>query len=82
MLAPLTEISPEMSIDRIWDFLQRLSPLARSCLLAELERLEVSGVDMPGSADIQAKLRAEFRKDGSSQNRTRSIIVSATSGFS
>jgi hypothetical protein len=59
-----------MSIDRIWDFLQRLSPLTRSCLLAELERLEVSGVDMPGSADIQAKLRAEFRKDGSSQNRT------------
>jgi hypothetical protein len=59
-----------MSIDRIWDFLQRLSPLARSCLLAELERLEVSGVDMPGSSDIQAKLRAEFRKDGSSQNRT------------
>jgi hypothetical protein len=59
-----------MSIDRIWDFLQRLSPLARSCLLAELERLEVSGVEMPGSADIQAKLRAEFRKDGSSQNRT------------
>jgi len=58
-----------MSIDRIWDFLQRLSPLTRSCLLAELERLELSGVEMPGSADIQAKLRAEFRKDGSNQNR-------------
>ena len=58
-----------MQIDRIWEFLQRLSPLTRSCLLAELERLELCGVDMPGSADIQAKLRAEFRKDGSSQNR-------------
>lgn len=58
-----------MPIDRIWDFLQRLSPLTRSCLLAELERLELCGVDVPGSTDIQAKLRAEFRKDGSSQNR-------------
>ena len=58
-----------MQIDRIWEFVQRLSPLTRSCLLAELERLELCGVDMPGSADIQAKLRAEFRKDGSSQNK-------------
>jgi hypothetical protein len=55
--------------DQISDFLQRLTPLTRSCLLAELERLELGGVDMPRSADIQAKLRAEFRKDGSNQNR-------------
>jgi hypothetical protein len=55
--------------DQISDFLQRLTPLTRSCLLAELERLEISGVEMPRTADIQAKLRAEFRKDGSSQNR-------------
>ena len=54
-----------MRIDRIWEFLQRLSPLTRSCLLTELERLESCGVDMPGSADIQAKLRAEMRPDGS-----------------
>ncbi len=58
-----------MQIDRIWDFLQRLSPLTRSCLLTELERLELCGVDVPLSADIQAKLRAEFGKDGSTQNR-------------
>jgi hypothetical protein len=58
-----------MQIDRIWEFLQRLSPLTRSCLLTELERLELCGVDLPGSADIQAKLRAEFRKDGSPQNK-------------
>lgn len=58
-----------MQIDRIWEFVQRLSPLTRSCLLTELERLELSGVDLPGTADIQAKLRAEFRKDGSSQNK-------------
>lgn len=54
-----------MQIERIWEFLQRLTPLTRSCLLAELERLELCGVDMPGSA----KLRVEFRKDGSSQGR-------------
>jgi hypothetical protein len=57
-------------IDRILEFLQRLTPLTRSCLLTELERLDGCGVEMPGSADIQAKLRAEFRKDGSTQNRT------------
>ena len=55
--------------DQIWDFLQRLTPLTRSCLLAELERLELCGVEMPRSADIQAKLRAEFRKDGPIQNK-------------
>ena len=53
-----------MRVDRIWEFLQRLSPLTRSCLLTELERLELCGVDMPGSADIQARLRAELRPDG------------------
>ena len=54
----------KMRVDRIWEFLQRLSPLTRSCLLTELERLELCGVDMPGSADIQARLRAELRPDG------------------
>ena len=58
-----------MQLDRIWEFLQRLSPMTRSCLLTELERLELCGVEMPGSADIQAKLRAEFRRDNSSQNK-------------
>ncbi|MGB8399880.1 hypothetical protein [Bradyrhizobium sp.] len=53
-----------MQVERIWEFLQRLSPLTRSCLLAELERLELCGVEMPGSADIQARLRTELSKDG------------------
>jgi hypothetical protein len=53
----------------LWEFLQRLTPLSRSCLLSELERLELCGIDMPGSGEIQAKLRAEFRKDGSPQTR-------------
>ena len=55
--------------DRIQEFLQRLSPLTRNCLLTELERLETCEGEMPGTAEILAKLRAEFRKDGSTQNR-------------
>ncbi len=55
--------------DRIQEFLQRLTPLTRNCLLTELERLETSDGEIPGSAEIMAKLRAEFRKDGSTQNR-------------
>jgi hypothetical protein len=55
--------------DRIGEYLQRLTPLARGNLLTELERLEVCGSEIPGSGDILARLRAEFRKDGSTQNR-------------
>ena len=55
--------------DRIQEFLQRLSPLTRNCLLTELERLETCEGEMPGTAEVLAKLRAEFRKDGSTQNR-------------
>ena len=58
--------------DRIQEFLQRLSPLTRNCLLTELERLETCEGEMPGTAEILAKLRAEFRKDGSTQNRGNS----------
>jgi hypothetical protein len=56
-------------IDQLSEFLQKLTPLSRSCLLSELERLELCGIDMPGSTSVQAKLRAEFRKDGSTQAR-------------
>jgi hypothetical protein len=55
--------------DRIQEFLQRLTPVTRNCLLTELERLEMSESELPGSAEIMARLRAEFRKDGSTQNR-------------
>jgi len=58
--------------DRLSEFLQKLTPLSRSCLLSEIERLELCGVDIPGSSDILAKLRAEFRKDGSTQSRAGS----------
>ena len=49
--------------ERIEEYLQRLTPLARSNLLTELERLEVCGNEMPGSAPLLEKLRAEFRKN-------------------
>jgi hypothetical protein len=55
--------------DRIEDYLQRLTPQARSSLLTELERLEVCGAEMPGTAVILEKLRAEFRKSGQTANR-------------
>jgi len=58
-----------MQFERIHQYLQRLSPLSRGNLLTELERLEICGEEMPGSAEIIANLRAEFRKDGSAQSR-------------
>src|SRR6478609_2110012 len=58
-----------MLADRIQEFLQRLTPLTRSSLLTELERLERCDGDLPGTAEILAKLRVEFRKDGSTQDR-------------
>jgi len=48
--------------DKIEEYLQRLPTTARSNLLTELERLEVCGAALAGSADILEKLRAEFRK--------------------
>lgn len=56
-------------VDQIQEFLQRLTPLTRGNLLTELERLEVCGTEIPGTAPILQKLRAEFRKDGSTQIR-------------
>jgi hypothetical protein len=55
--------------DRIGEFLQRLTPMTRGNLLTELERIELGDDEIPGSAEILAKLRAEVRKDGSSQTR-------------
>jgi hypothetical protein len=58
-----------MQVHRIQEYLQRLTPMTRGNLLTELERLELCGAGIPGSADIVASLRAEFHKDGSTQNR-------------
>jgi hypothetical protein len=57
-----------MAQDRIQTFLQRLTPLTRSNLLTELERMEICGSEMPGIEEIVETLRAEFRKDGSTKN--------------
>jgi hypothetical protein len=55
--------------DRIQEYLQRLTPLARSYLLIELERLELCGAELPGSAALMEKLRAEFRAGGEAHKR-------------
>jgi hypothetical protein len=51
-------------VDRIQEYLQRLTPLARNNLLTELERLEHCGIEIPGVGAIIEKLRAEFRAAG------------------
>ncbi|HEY6390628.1 MAG TPA: hypothetical protein VIX89_05095 [Bryobacteraceae bacterium] len=56
-------------VDRIGDFLRRLTPLARSNLLTELERLEICDAEIPGSAAVLEKLRAEFRASGQAAER-------------
>src|SRR5271169_1269287 len=56
--------------DRLQEYLQRLTPLARGNLLTELERLELCGAEIPGSTTILERLRAEFRSDGQAQKRT------------
>jgi hypothetical protein len=58
-----------MLSERIREFLQRLTPLMRSNLLTELERLEVSGDELPGASAILENLRAEFRPNGKVADR-------------
>ena len=58
--------------DPIGDYLQRLTPLARSSLLTELERLEICGAEMPGAGAILERLRGEFRKAGAPASRVPS----------
>jgi hypothetical protein len=58
-----------LQADRIAEYLKRLTPQARANLLNELERLQLCGVDVPGSGALLETLRAEFRKDGQTQNR-------------
>jgi hypothetical protein len=55
--------------DRIARYLKQLTPLARSNLLSELERLQLCGLEMPGAAAVLEALRAEFRKAGQPANR-------------
>jgi hypothetical protein len=54
---------------RLKEFLQRLTPPTRSNLLDELERLELSGAEIPGASEVMESLRAEFRSNGQTQKR-------------
>lgn len=54
---------------RLKEFLQRLTPPTRSNLLDELERLELSGNEIPGAGEVMEALRVEFRGSGQSQKR-------------
>jgi hypothetical protein len=54
---------------RLKEFLQRLTPPTRSILLDELERLELSGTEIPGVGQVMETLRAEFRSSGQTQKR-------------
>ena len=54
---------------RLIEFLQRLTPPTRSSLLDELERLELSGDEIPGAGEVMETLRAEFRGNGQAQKR-------------
>ena len=58
-----------MQEDRVQEYLQQLTPLARSNLLTELERLELCGAPIPHAAAILATLRTEFRQGGQSHKR-------------
>ena len=53
----------------IQEYLKKLTPTARGNLLTELERLQACGEEMPGSEEILATLRAEFRTDESTRAR-------------
>jgi hypothetical protein len=56
-------------VDRIREFLARLTQQERSSLLVEIERMQLYGEDIPGSDIILAELRSEFRKSGQSNDR-------------
>jgi hypothetical protein len=58
-----------MISERLHEFLQRLTAPTRNNLLTELERLELCGAVIPGSAPVMEKLRAEFRPNGQGQQR-------------
>lgn len=61
-----------MQSDQIGEYLRQLTQQARNSLLIELERLEVCGAAVPGTAAVLEKLRAEFRKGGQRHHRVAS----------
>jgi hypothetical protein len=59
----------QTQIDRIQQYIRKMTPQARRNLLVEIERMQMYGEDMPCSDLILAELRTEFRNGGQSQNR-------------
>lgn len=59
----------EIQLDRVRAYLAQLTSPARRDLLAEIERLQAHGEDVPGGAAIVAELRAEFRATGGADYR-------------
>jgi hypothetical protein len=59
----------EIQIDRVRAYLAQLTPPARRHLLAEIERLQAHGDDVPGADLILAELRAELRATGGANYR-------------
>ncbi|MEO8317669.1 MAG: hypothetical protein ABJA75_00290 [Bradyrhizobium sp.] len=59
----------EIQLDRVRAYLAQLTAPARRHLLAEIERLQAHGEDVPGGATIIAELRAEFRATGGANYR-------------
>ena len=55
--------------DRIRQYLRQMTPQSRRNLLVEIERMQMYGEVMPGSAAVLAELRAEFRNSGQSHVR-------------
>ena len=62
----------EVPVDQVREYVQRLTPEARSRLLVELERLQLSGDEVKGTETLLAELRAEFRKGGHAHDRVKS----------
>ena len=59
----------DLQHDRIREYLRQLTPQARRSLLTEIERMQLYGDDVAGSAVILAALRTEFRQSGESGDR-------------
>jgi hypothetical protein len=59
----------EIPVDRIREYLRRLTSHARSNLRVNIERMQLHGEDISGSAIVLAELRAEFRNSGQSSHR-------------
>ena len=56
-------------LDRIREYLGRLTSQARSNLLVEIERIQLYGEEVPGADIVLAELRSEFPDSGQPQAR-------------